>query len=318
MEAMHRLAALYLQHGQQDERAMLLAEIMATHDGAGIAASDRSLYIAAAAASALAEQAYLDFQAIPLRAPLKQSLQTKNAAMQSAILASQRAAGYGVQEFSTLATLRMGQVYQQLSSELLDSERPVDIDALALEQYELLLEEQAFPFEEKAIAIFETNVRRSWEGVYDQWVQQSFDALAVLLPARYLKPESGPRMSSQRSAELASDMAGAQRWFEQGIDDHDSDLALYNQYGIFLREQGRFDAAEQVYLEALTVRESDANIHRNLGILYDIYRGDRNRALQHFYRYQALSDEDTRRVSGWIADLEREPTLLVQGGLDHD
>ena len=87
---------------------------------------------------------------------------------------------------------------------------------------------------------------------------------------------------------------------------------------IYLREHGRFPEAEAQYLQALAVRENHADTHRNIGVLYDLYLGDRERALQHFYRYQALSDEDTRRVSGWIADLERQPTLLVQGGLDHD
>ena len=57
------------------------------------------------------------------------------------------------------------------------------------EQYDVLLEEQAFPFEEQAISIHEINVRRSWDGVYDQWVQKSFAALRALVPARFDKQE---------------------------------------------------------------------------------------------------------------------------------
>ena len=73
------------------------------------------------------------------------------------------------------------------------SERPGKLDELALEQYEILLEEQAYPFEEKAIAIHESNTRRSWEGLYDEWVQSSFAALAALSPVRYSKSEKVAR-----------------------------------------------------------------------------------------------------------------------------
>ncbi len=60
---------------------------------------------------------------------------------------------------------------------------------MELEQYDVLLEEQAFPFEEQAISLHEINVRRSWDGVYDQWVQKSFEALRALVPARFDKQE---------------------------------------------------------------------------------------------------------------------------------
>jgi hypothetical protein len=54
-----------------------------------------------------------------------------------------------------------------------------------------MLEEQAYPFEEKAIALHELNARRASEGVYDQWVKRSFAALRELKPVRYAKNERG-------------------------------------------------------------------------------------------------------------------------------
>ncbi len=50
----------------------------------------------------------------------------------------------------------------------------------------------------------------------------------------------------------------------------------------------------------------DADTHLNLGILYDLYRGEKKAALQHFSRYQELQLSDDRVVAGWIADLERQ------------
>ena len=71
----------------------------------------------------------------------------------------------------------------------MDSERPPELNDEELEQYEILLEEQAFPFEEKAIELFTVNASRSAEGVFDDWVARSFERLAELMPARFAKYE---------------------------------------------------------------------------------------------------------------------------------
>jgi hypothetical protein len=54
-----------------------------------------------------------------------------------------------------------------------------------------MLEEQAYPFEEKAIAVHETNAQRISAGVYNVWVRKSMEKLAELMPVRYAKPEKG-------------------------------------------------------------------------------------------------------------------------------
>jgi len=196
LEAMNRLGELYAQEGQQAKRQFWLRKLMAAHDSAS-KQSARSLYLAAFAASELAEDEYSCFETIRLRFPLKRSLKKKNEAMQGALLAYRKAYDYGVAEFSTLATFQMGEIYQNLVESLMASERPGKLDELALEQYEILLEEQTYPFEEKAIAIHQSNARRSWDGLYDEWVQSSFAALAALSPARYAKSELVVRYSEE-------------------------------------------------------------------------------------------------------------------------
>ncbi len=90
---------------------------------------------------------------------------------------------------TTAATYRLGEVYESFATDLMESERPAELDAAALEQYELLLEEQMFPFEEKAIELYKANADRAPDGVYDEWVERSFERLARLMPARYAKSE---------------------------------------------------------------------------------------------------------------------------------
>ena len=99
------------------------------------------------------------------------------------------AANYGVAEVTTAATFRTGATYQDFGRSLMTSERPKKLSKAELEQYNVLLEEQAFPFEEKAIELHEVNARRAAEGLYDPWIKQSFGALAELRPVRYGKAE---------------------------------------------------------------------------------------------------------------------------------
>ena len=95
--------------------------------------------------------------------------------MEDVIAAYTGAADYGVAEVTTAATFDSVRSIEQFSHDLMASDRPSELDADALEQYEILLEEQAFPFEEKAIDLYKANTDRAPDGVYDEWVQKSFE-----------------------------------------------------------------------------------------------------------------------------------------------
>jgi TolA-binding protein len=194
-EARYQLNEIYRELGDNDERRVWLQQLVSAHDNAGVQTSGRSLYLAAMAATVFSEDAYLAFRDAPLTLPLANSFKTKKKRMKATLAACDKVLGYGVAEFVTEANFRIGDVYTRLSADLMASQRPLNLNALELEQYDLLLEEQAYPFEEKAISIHEANARRSWSGVYDQWVRRSIDSLATLLPARYGKTEVLARYS---------------------------------------------------------------------------------------------------------------------------
>ena len=143
----------------------------------------------ASATLELAEPKREAFNAVRLKAPLADSLKLKKSLMESALSAYNDAAGYEIADVTTVATFRIAELYQQLSIDLFASERPQGLSDEELEQYDILLEEQAFPFEEKAIELYEVNASRSASGVYDEWVASSFEQLAILMPARYAKFE---------------------------------------------------------------------------------------------------------------------------------
>lgn len=197
MEAQLHLAQLYGEAQDTKKRQYWLQRMIDANASAGAQGNDRTKYLAASASNELSEDPYKEFASTPLTLPLKQSLKVKRAALDKALKAQEAVLAFGVAEFTTQASYRIGDIYAQLSRDLIKSERPKDLDELALEQYDLLLEEQATPFEEKAIQIHQANAQRSSKGIYDQWVKRSFEELAKLLPARYKKSESVLEVSNE-------------------------------------------------------------------------------------------------------------------------
>lgn len=189
LEAMAKLTQLYAEVGDYSERRLWLQRIIELDDNAGADRTDRSKYLAASASAEFAEEAFEAYEKIQLTLPLKKSFARKKKALTKVLDLYKATAKYGVAEYTTHASYKIAEIYGQLSRDLLNAERPKNLSELALEQYEILLEEQAYPFEEKAIAIHETNIKRTTSGIYDKWVKASFKALANILPARYGKQE---------------------------------------------------------------------------------------------------------------------------------
>jgi hypothetical protein len=96
---------------------------------------------------------------------------------------------YELGEFTAAGTFYLAEIYAHFSKALMASERPEGLNLLEREQYELAIEEQAYPFEEKAIAIHESNLKLISRDVYNVWIEKSLQKLAEFVPARYDKPE---------------------------------------------------------------------------------------------------------------------------------
>ncbi|MGA0610904.1 tetratricopeptide repeat protein [Caldimonas sp. KR1-144] len=189
LEARLRLAQLAKADGNKARELALMKEIAEADRRAGAQRTDRSRFLGASATLALAEPALEAYRKVELVEPLARQLKLKKQKMEDALKAYAAAADYGVAEVTTASTFHTAALYQDFGRAMLKSERPKKLSKLELEQYNVLLEEQAFPFEEKATELHETNARRAATGLYDEWVQKSFKALAELRPVRYGKNE---------------------------------------------------------------------------------------------------------------------------------
>lgn len=75
-----------------------------------------------------------------------------------------------------------------------------------------------------------------------------------------------------------------------------------NEYGLLLRKAGRFAESRQIYEKSLALFPEYPPIHRNLGILCDLYLNDPACALQQYGLYTKSMPKD-EQVKLWIAGL---------------
>ena len=188
LEAMQKLTELYTLKGSRWKTGYWQKKIIeADKKALNNVKTDRTRFITSDANLGLARSEKARFDDLKLTLPLKKSLKKKKSAMISAVRFYGNASKYRVYEITTEATYSIALIYKDFSTALLESDRPKSLNAEELDQYEILLEDKAFPFEDKAIEFFEINLSRIKDGNYNQWISKSHKALKDLFPARYAR-----------------------------------------------------------------------------------------------------------------------------------
>jgi tetratricopeptide (TPR) repeat protein len=189
VETRHKIAQLCKKLNDTPAYFAELKRIVDADAHAGAERTDRTRYLGAVSALALAEPLYDRVVGIKLVKPFKENLARKQAAMKEATGAFGKLADYHTGEVTAAATYYIAEMYYDFSRALVTSERPTDLGPQEREQYELALEDQAYPFEEKAIAVHQKNLELLGAGIYNEWIDKSLAKLAKLVPARYAKFE---------------------------------------------------------------------------------------------------------------------------------
>ncbi len=185
-----RLADYALETRDRGRYLYWLRDLVKADETAGAGRTDASKLAGAQAALELALASAQDARSIRLSLPVEKSLPARKNATEVAVQALNRAAAYGFADTATAATYELGVVYRDFSRALIDSERPKGLKPDELEQYNLLIEEQADPFDQKAIEAHEVNLKRVNQNLWNKSIAASAKALGELAPAKYGKRET--------------------------------------------------------------------------------------------------------------------------------
>jgi len=188
-ETRFKIAGMYEDNSDIVGYRETLQEIVDVDAASGPERTDRSRYLAAQSALVLSRQAYDRFVEVRLVQPFEQSLEEKRRRMDFALKVFENLVAYQVSDVTAAATYYIAEIYFEFSQSLIGSERPADLSAAERGEYELAIEEEAFPFEEKAIEVHEANFALVSSGIYNEWVEKSLERLGVLMPGRYAKHE---------------------------------------------------------------------------------------------------------------------------------
>lgn len=108
------------------------------------------------------------------------------------------------------------------------------------------------------------------------------------------------------------DWENAQENLEKAHAKNKHNVKVLNQLGYVYRQQGEFKKAKVSYEKAIKVHPEYAATYLNLGVLYDIYMGNLQKASQQYQKYQSLQKTADRRVAGWIVDINRRAGIKTQ------
>jgi tetratricopeptide (TPR) repeat protein len=189
LETRNKIAEIYKAENDDSHYQQELKEIVGIDAGAGSERTSRTRTLAARSALVLAERLYQDFVVVKLRQPFETSLKEKQQRMDATIDAMGRLVDYEIADVTAAATYYIAETYFNFSRSLMESERPPNLAPSELKEYEQALDEQAFPFEEKAIGVHEKNMDLLRAGVFDEWTKRSLEKLTELVPGRYAKQE---------------------------------------------------------------------------------------------------------------------------------
>ncbi|MFL6437106.1 MAG: tetratricopeptide repeat protein [Terriglobales bacterium] len=189
LETRSKIAEMYKAANDDSHYQDELKNIVSIDASAGSERTGRTKTLAARSALVLAEQVYQDFVLVKLKQPFEVSLREKKQRMDVAIKGMGRLVDYEISDVTAAATYYIAETYSDFGHSLTQSERPTNLGAAELKEYEDALDEQAFPFEEKAIGVHEKNMEMLRAGVFNDWTKKSLERLTQLMPGRYAKPE---------------------------------------------------------------------------------------------------------------------------------
>ncbi len=126
-----------------------------------------------------------------------------------------------------------------------------------------------------------------------------FKQLAAAYP-QFAGPDANLGLIYLQSSRLTD----AEAAFKAALDRNPGNAMAANGLGIVERKLGKFTEAESAYQRSIASAPDYAPAYLNLGVLYDLYLSQPQKALDQFEHYLQLAGEN-KQVSGWVVELRK-------------
>jgi tetratricopeptide (TPR) repeat protein len=126
-----------------------------------------------------------------------------------------------------------------------------------------------------------------------------FKQLALAYP-QFAGPEANLGLIDLQSSRLTD----AEVAFKAALERNAGNAMAANELGIVERKLGKFTEAEAAYQRSIASAPDYAPAYLNLGVLYDLYLSQPQKALDQFEHYLQLTGEN-KQVSGWVVELRK-------------
>jgi tetratricopeptide (TPR) repeat protein len=113
-----------------------------------------------------------------------------------------------------------------------------------------------------------------------------------------------PEVNSGLQYLQSSQLVEAEAAFKTALERNPANAVAGNELGITERKMGKFTEAEAAYQRTITADPSYAPAYLNLGVLYDLYLAEPQKALEQFEHYVQLAGEN-KQVAGWMVELRK-------------
>ena len=136
-------------------------------------------------------------------------------------------------------------------------------------------------------------------------MQEGKNGKAIELLAKVIERSPGvtaPHINIAEAYQRTGKPEPAEQHLKTALDLVPDHPVASNEYGLLLRKGGRFKEARAVYEKSLASFPDYLPIHRNLGVLCDLYLNDPECALRQFEIYSNGMPADAQ-VKIWIAEL---------------
>ncbi len=177
-EIRYRLGIIQINMGKKNEGRETLSALLE-----GKEADER---FSAMARLLIIKEKQLAYYELKLTQPFEETLKQKTQQLESLLNDYSQIAEYKIPELLPETFFQMGMAIENFRDSIINSERPGDMSKEEVEEYTLLLEEKAYPYDEQAVKTYEKSLTVSRkQQIYNEWVEKSIGRLAGLRPALY-------------------------------------------------------------------------------------------------------------------------------------